>query len=219
GSIYFILHHGLVKMNLFLVSGAVFEYEGHTNLKKLGSLLSARPLLGYMFLIASLALAGIPILSGFWAKLSLVYGGLLAGQWPVIAAALAVSVLTLFSMIKIWLEVFWKDRPEPEVVSGEPGKATVPDADAAAAAAIAQPLPKLLERRTGEGVLLGVIVAVNIVIIAIGFAAGPIFDYTLAAAEQLVHPVVYLETVLGADFPELVAAMSEDAPHSRPAAP
>ena len=40
-------------------------------------------------------MAGIPPLSGFWAKLILIKAGLDAGQYLIVAAALAVSLLTL----------------------------------------------------------------------------------------------------------------------------
>ena len=38
---------------------------------------------------------------------------LASGHYAWAAAALAVSVLTLYSMMKIWLEAFWKPHPDP----------------------------------------------------------------------------------------------------------
>ena len=70
--------------------------------------------LALLFLIPVLSLAGIPPLSGFWAKFALVQAGLAAGQYVIVAVSLGVSLLTLFSMTKIWAEVFWKDQPGKE---------------------------------------------------------------------------------------------------------
>jgi multicomponent Na+:H+ antiporter subunit D len=73
-----------------------------------------------LFLIPALSLAGIPPLSGFFAKLSLVQAGLRAEQYLIVATALVVGLLTLFSMMKIWGEVFWK--PSVEHHAGGPVK-------------------------------------------------------------------------------------------------
>jgi len=199
GAIYFIVHHGLVKMNLFLISAAVLQREGTTDLKRLGGLLKVAPSLAVMFLIASLALAGIPILSGFWAKLSLVYGALVAGLWPIVATALAVSILTLFSMIKIWIEAFWKDLPET--------RGNVREVDAVAAWGV----PRLLSDTAARRVLFSAILGLNIVIVAIGLFAGPIFSYTRTAAADLLNPQTYIDTVLGHD-PLLPNAPASPAP-------
>jgi multicomponent Na+:H+ antiporter subunit D len=55
---------------------------------------------------------GIPPLSGFWAKLMILQEAIGQGRivWTVVA--LAVSVLTLYSMMKIWMEAFWKPHPD-----------------------------------------------------------------------------------------------------------
>ncbi len=59
-----------------------------------------------------MSLAGVPPLSGFFAKLTLIQGGLEAERYAIVVAALVVSLLTLFSMTKIWAEAFWKPAPE-----------------------------------------------------------------------------------------------------------
>ena len=119
GSVFYIVHHIIVKTNLFLVSGVVRRLAGTYELKKLGGLYSLYPGLAVLFLVPALSLAGIPPLSGFFAKFSLVRAGLESEQYWIVAAALAVSLLTLFSMIKIWNEAFWK--ADPKVASEFPG--------------------------------------------------------------------------------------------------
>lgn len=122
GAVFYILHHIIVKTNLFLVAGLIERRRGTTELKALGGLARTDPAISALFLISSLSLAGIPILSGFWAKLVLVRAGLGAEVWIITAIALATSLLTLFSMMKIWIEAFWRE-PEPgTVVEREPGR-------------------------------------------------------------------------------------------------
>jgi multicomponent Na+:H+ antiporter subunit D len=111
-TLFFLIHHGLVKPALFLVAGLVQGLTGTTDLKRSGGLYAARPFLAVLFLLAALSLAGIPPLSGFWAKLAVVQAGLAAGAGWLVAAALAAGLLTLLSMVKIWIEVFWKPAPE-----------------------------------------------------------------------------------------------------------
>ena len=54
-----------------------------------------------------MSLAGIPPLSGFVPKFALVEAGFAGNSYTIVAASLLVSLLTLFSMMKIWIGVFW----------------------------------------------------------------------------------------------------------------
>lgn len=108
GAVFFMVHVILAKTALFLVGGITHEIGGSYELKKLGGFQKSHPFVALLFLLAALSLAGIPPLPGFWAKLILIRAGLEAQQYGVVAVALGVSLLTLFSMTKIWHEVFWK---------------------------------------------------------------------------------------------------------------
>ena len=177
GAIFFMAHVILAKSTLFLVSGVVQRLEGTYELKKLGGLYADYPLLAILFLIPALSLAGIPPFSGFFAKLALVQAGIGAGQYAIVATALGVSILTLFSMIKIWSEAFWK--PLPEGATRQKGKA-------------AQIF------RLGEYSLLVLpIVGLAIVALILGLAAEPFYDLARQAAEQLMQPAIYIQAVLG----------------------
>jgi multicomponent Na+:H+ antiporter subunit D len=172
GSIFYILHHIVVKTNLFLVSGVVHRLRGSYELKNLGGLYERFPILALLFLIPALSLAGVPPLSGFWAKLSLIKAGAQAGRWTVVTAALLVSLLTLFSMMKIWAEAFWKRAPEETVEPAVVARA---------------------ERRT---LLLPIAVLAGVTV-AIGLLAEPFFLLAERAAEQLMNPAEYVRAVLG----------------------
>ena len=50
--------------------------------------------------------------SGFFAKLPLIIAGLRVESWLIVGVALIVSLLTLYSMMKIWAYVFWEPASE-----------------------------------------------------------------------------------------------------------
>jgi multicomponent Na+:H+ antiporter subunit D len=184
GSVFYITHHIIVKTNLFLVSGIAHRLYGTYALKNLGGLYQAYPGLAILFLIPAFSLAGIPPLSGFFAKLILVQAGLQVEQYLIVGVALAVSLLTIFSMTKIWSEAFWKPLPE------ETARSAHNDVD-------------ITENDDGSKVvLLPLALVLPMVVLAtltviIGFAAEPVFALSMAAAEQLLNPAEYVNAVLG----------------------
>ncbi|MFT4175309.1 MAG: proton-conducting transporter membrane subunit [Luteolibacter sp.] len=109
-AIFYVLHHILVKTNLFFAASAIDRIGGGEDLKKTGGLYRSAPWLAVLFLIPALSLGGIPPFSGFWAKLALLKETLHLNAWLAAGVSLAVGILTLFSMTKIWAEAFWKDR-------------------------------------------------------------------------------------------------------------
>jgi multicomponent Na+:H+ antiporter subunit D len=112
-AVFYIAHHILVKTNLFLVAGVIRRFGGTEELGPLGGLRTAAPWLAALFLVPAASLAGIPPLSGFWAKLGVIRAAVAAEAWIALAAALGAGLLTLLSMVKIWNEAFWKDPPDP----------------------------------------------------------------------------------------------------------
>jgi multicomponent Na+:H+ antiporter subunit D len=170
GTVFYLMHHIVVKTNLFLVGGIVRQLGGTLELGSLGGLYRSRPGLSLLFLVPAFSLAGIPPLSGFWGKLVLVKAGLDSGHYLVTAVALGVSLLTLYSMTKLWNEAFWKDAP----------------------AGPARPL-------TGRvpWTLLGPVTALAAITIAVGLGAGPVFALASRAAAQLADPSQYIQAVLG----------------------
>jgi multicomponent Na+:H+ antiporter subunit D len=180
GSIFYIIHHIIVKTNLFLISGAVYWRRGTFQLKDLGGLYRTSPGVAVLFLIPALSLAGIPPLSGFWAKFVLVRAGLELEQYAIVATALGVSLLTLFSMTKIWAEVFWKEEPESAVADPE------------------RPKPAWPGQRWW--LLLLPIIILATLTVTIGLATEPVYSLSMRAAEQLLNPAGYIQAVLGGSF-------------------
>ncbi len=113
-ALFYTVHDIFAKSNLFLIAGLMCALAGSYDLRRIGGLCKARPGLALLFAVPALALVGIPPLSGFWAKLMLVQAALGSGHIAWAAMALMVSVLTLYSMMKLWLEGFWKPHPDAD---------------------------------------------------------------------------------------------------------
>jgi len=122
GSIFYIMHHIIVKTNLFLVSGVARRLQGSYQLDQLGGLSQSAPGLTILFMISAFSLAGMPPLSGFWAKLILVKASLDITGYLIAATALGVGLLTLFSMVKIWAAAFLMSQPFFELATSAAGQ-------------------------------------------------------------------------------------------------
>jgi multicomponent Na+:H+ antiporter subunit D len=170
GSVFYTAHHIIAKTNLFLVSGVVERLGGTPELKKLGGLYRAQPVLALLFLVPAMSLVGVPPLSGFVAKLGLVRAGLEAEQYVLVAIALGVSILTLFSMLKLWSEAFWK----PAQSEDDAGRLSM-----------------------NLRAWLYPIVFLTTLTVLIGLAAGPLFRFALQAGEQLMDASIYIQVVMG----------------------
>lgn len=169
-SLYFMVHVILAKTALFLVAGIVDRMEGSFNLKILGGIYANRFWAALLFLLPALSLAGLPPLSGFFAKLALVITGLEVQQYLIVAVALAVSFMTLYSMTKVWNEVFWKDAKPSD----------------------AQKQPVTVSAWLWVPTLTVVLLSV-----AAGLLAEPLLHLAEQAASQLVNPGGYVQAVLG----------------------
>jgi multicomponent Na+:H+ antiporter subunit D len=167
GSILYLFHHMLVITSLFLVSGLFLRQRRTTSFSSLGGLFRAQPGVAVLAMIPIFSLAGLPPLSGFVAKLAIVAAALESGRGWLAGVALLVGLLTLISMARIWEEAFWKPAP-PE------------SAPASLGAAVVAPLAGLV-----------------LLILGLTAAAGPVFDLSRRAAEQLLGADAYLRAVLG----------------------
>jgi multicomponent Na+:H+ antiporter subunit D len=166
-TILYITHHIVVKTGLFLVGGLVEAEQGTGALDRVGGLLHRRPVIAILVLPLALSLAGIPPFSGFVAKLALVQEGIALGRGVVVAVSLAVSLLTLYSMTKIWSAAFW----------GEPAGTRT-------------------EGRAKRGMLVAT-GAVMVLSLAVAFAAQPIAELSTRAATDLLDRSTYIDAVLG----------------------
>lgn len=166
--ILYMVHHIVVKTALFLIGGAAEHLSGTGELKQMGGMARREPILATLWVLASFSLAGVPPLSGFFGKLGLLQVGVQQEQWAIVGVSAAVSLFTLFSMLKIWNEVFWK---KAYTAPAEPRRATL-------------------------GLLMpgAILVAFSI---AIGVGAGPVLEYSQMSADQVLNIPSYVVDVCG----------------------
>jgi multicomponent Na+:H+ antiporter subunit D len=169
GSILYVLHHMLVITSLFLISGLFLRQRLTTDLRVLGGLYQTQPTVACLAMVPLFSLAGIPPLSGFIAKLAVVGAVLDADRYLVAAVALAVSLMTVLSMARLWDEAFWKPS------TANPSQARL-------GAAIVAPIALLV------GLTLGLTAA-----------AGPVYGLSMRAAEQVLDAPGYVRAVLGTE--------------------
>lgn len=118
GAAFFVVHNMLVKSSLFLISGLAEKIFGSSLLSRQGGLLQSHPRIAFFFLLSAFSLTGLPPLTGFWGKLILAQSGIKVGEFLVVGISLLVSLLTLFSMTKIWIHSFWQESSEISKPSG-----------------------------------------------------------------------------------------------------
>jgi len=174
GAVFYLVHHIIVKANLFLISGVARRLTGSFELSAIGGLYKSSPVLAVLFLVPALSLAGFPPLSGFWAKFLLIKASLDVGAYVMAVVALVVGLLTVFSMTKIWLEAFWKPHPggsDPTLaqLSGFP-----------------------------RAMLLAPVVGLAGLTVVIGLFPDPFVTFAERSADQLLDPAPYVRAVLGA---------------------
>ncbi len=113
-SILYIFHHIFVITNLYLISGIFLRLRRTTEFSALGSVFREHPYVAVLSMIPLFSLAGVPPLSGFIGKLALVRATLDAGAWWTTGIILAVGVLTIISMARLWDESFWKPASQSD---------------------------------------------------------------------------------------------------------
>ena len=173
GSVFYLVHHIVVKANLFLVAGVAERLAGSTDLRRIGGLYTHAPLVSVLFLIPAFSLAGFPPLSGFWAKYILVKASLEGEYWFIAFVALAVGLLTIYSMTKIWSEAFW--TPHPDKIKPTLSRLT----------------------RAERWRLLTPIAGLATLTVIIGLYPEPFVQFAERTATQLLDPSAYVAAVLG----------------------
>ena len=217
-AIFYVAHHIVVQTSLFLVVGLMERRAGSSHLDRLGSLAKLAPVLGVLYFIPALNLAGIPPLSGFLGKLGLLQaaaadGGWLA--WVLIAGSLVTSLLTLLAVARVWNRAFWRKAEDAE--GADPLLlAAVNEAGAVRtyAAVAGHPASRFSGRGTVKVIPPGMLWGTG-ALVAAGLAltvfAGPLFDFADRAAGHLQERGPYLEAVLG-PHPEVTPERGGGAP-------
>ncbi len=167
--LYYLVHSTFVTAALFLIVDLVRRQRGELgDALRLPAPMGARALLGLLFLIACVSVAGLPPLSGFVGKFILLDAappGQVAWVWGVV---LLTSLMTLVALSRCGSQVFWRAEPfrSGDVIPSPPRRLEV-------AACV---------------LLLGYGVALSV-------GAGSVLRYTQDAAVQILDPAHYVEQV------------------------
>lgn len=123
GSMFHLLTHAFFKSLLFLCAGAVIHLVHSNEMKDMGGLRKLMPITHISFLVACLAIAGIPPFSGFFSKEEILLSAYQSNSFIYIIG-LITSGLTAFYMFRLYFSVFWSTEPQLQHHHGE-GTATM----------------------------------------------------------------------------------------------
>ncbi len=174
GAGLFLLPQIPVTTVLFLVGGLIESDRGTSALDRISGLLTSRPAVAALFALPALSLAGLPPFSGFVAKLALVDAGIGQLAIGIVVVALVGSLLTLLSMIKIWMGVFW-GAPDEKALDGT----------------------RSVPRRSWSTMMVATATAVAVTL-SVALFAGPLWDMSERAATELIERTPYIEEVMSA---------------------
>ncbi len=105
-SMFHLFTHAMFKALLFLGAGSVIHAVHSNYLKDMGGLRKYMPVTNITFLIAALAIAGVPPLAGFWSKDEILVAAFENSQF-LYGIGVFVAALTAFYMFRIYFGIFW----------------------------------------------------------------------------------------------------------------
>lgn len=167
GAIYYLVHDMIVKALLFLLAGMMMMLTGTAKMDRMSGLIRNYPLLGWMFFIVILSLAGIPPFSGFIGKLLIGQGAVASGDYLLLTIAFLSSIFILYSLLRIFLNCFWGET----IITVEE------------------------ETPIKKGWLIPCVL-LTLTTIGLGLGAESIAVYVSDAANTLLNPDIYVEAVL-----------------------
>ncbi len=117
--IFHLMTHAFFKGLMFLTAGSVMHaMSDELDMRKMGGLKSKLPITYWTFLIGALAIAGFPLLSGFWSKDEILHNAWDGGHQVIFGIGLLTAFLTAFYMFRLIFVVFHgESRVDSEVES------------------------------------------------------------------------------------------------------
>ena len=107
--IFHLMTHAFFKGLLFLGAGSVIHaVGGEQDMRKMGGLKTYIPITFTTMLIATLAIAGIPPLAGFWSKDEILWKAYQA-SWAYWLIGAITALITSFYMFRLLFMTFWGD--------------------------------------------------------------------------------------------------------------
>ena len=110
-SMFHLFTHAFFKSLLFLGAGVVIHFIHSNEMKDMGGLRRYLPITNLAFLIACLAIAGIPPFAGFFSKEEILLAASHSNK-IVFYIALITSGITAFYMFRLYFSIFWNKKTE-----------------------------------------------------------------------------------------------------------
>ena len=115
--IFHLVTHAFFKALMFLGAGAVMHaLAGETDMRRMGGLRKAMPVVGLTFAAGWLAISGIFPFAGFWSKDAILAVAWEDGEYALWGLGLLTAALTAFYMSRMYFRVFEGDLVVPEGV-------------------------------------------------------------------------------------------------------
>ncbi|MBK9782700.1 MAG: NADH-quinone oxidoreductase subunit L [Anaerolineales bacterium] len=116
---FHLLSHAVFKALLFLAAGSVIHSVGTRDMRRMGALGKQMPFVRNVFILGALALAGLPILNGFWSKELILEVGLADGPiWAYVGMLLGAGMTAFYTLRMTWLVFFGEARDSSLHVHG-----------------------------------------------------------------------------------------------------
>jgi len=112
-SMFHLFTHAMFKALLFLIAGSVIHAVHTNDLREMGNLRKYMPVTFITFVVALLAISGIPPFSGFWSKDEILAAALEHNKL-IFYSSVFVAGLTAFYMSRLFFSVFFGKKPHYE---------------------------------------------------------------------------------------------------------
>ncbi len=107
GAMFHLVTHAFFKALLFLAAGSVIHaLHGEQDIRKMGGLKDKIPVTFWLFVIGSLAIAGLPPFAGFFSK-DMILLGVFQSDYAFWALSVAAALMTSFYIFRLLFVVFW----------------------------------------------------------------------------------------------------------------
>jgi NADH-quinone oxidoreductase subunit N len=125
GSLFYLLTYGLTTIGAFGTLTLIRDPDGEaTHLSRWAGLGRRSPVVGSIFALFLLALAGIPLTSGFTGKFAVFSAGVAGGATPLVVVAAVASAAAAFFYVRVIVMMFFAEPVADGPVVATPGGGT-----------------------------------------------------------------------------------------------
>jgi NADH-quinone oxidoreductase subunit N len=136
--LFYLVTYGFATLGAFAVVTLVRDGSGEqTHLSRWAGIGRQSPLVAGVFAVFLLAMAGIPLTSGFVGKWAVFEVALSSGAWPVVIVAVLVSIVTAFVYVRVIMLMYFSDPVSDSPVVMHPSILTATAIAVGAAATVA----------------------------------------------------------------------------------